>query len=113
MSRTRVMSPALPVLTMTLANCSGSSSRPSTLSVYWNDWLSGAGGVPIWPAVTCSLCCCSAWITSCVVRPRACILSGSSQIRIEYCPAPNTLTLPTPGSRAISSFRRMVAKLLR
>ena len=32
---------------------------------------------------------------------------------MEYCPAPNTLTLPTPGSRAISSFSRMVAKLLR
>ena len=37
---------------------------------------SGAGGAPIWPAVTCSLCCCSAWMTSCAVRPRACIFSG-------------------------------------
>ena len=45
-------------------------------SVYWNDWSAGAGGVPIWPAATCSLCCCSACTTSWVVRPRALQLVG-------------------------------------
>ena len=34
------------------------------LSVYWNDCPAGAGGAPIWPAVTCWLCCCSELITS-------------------------------------------------
>ena len=37
------------------------------------------------------------------------ILSGSSQIRMEYWPAPNTTTFPTPGRRAISSLSLMVA----
>src|SRR5262249_41181052 len=69
----------------------------------------GAGGAPICPAVTCVLCCRSASITSCGISPRACILFGSSQTRIEYWPAPNTTTLPTPGSRAISSLSLMVA----
>jgi len=112
-SRTRVISPAWPVFTITAANSAGSLSLPATLSVYWNDWPEGAGGAPIWPAVTCSLCCCSAWITSWGTSPRARILSGSSQMRIEYWPAPNTTTFPTPGNRAISSLSLMVAKLAR
>jgi len=45
----------------------------------------------------------------CGINPRACILLGSSQMRIEYWPAPNTTTLPTPGRRAISSLSLMVA----
>ena len=57
----------------------------------------------------CWLCCCSELTTSLGVNPRACSFSGSSQIRMEYWPAPNTLTLPTPGSRESSSLRRMVA----
>ena len=36
-------------------------------------------------------------------------LVGSSQTRIEYWPAPNTVTLPTPGSRDSSSLMLMVA----
>ena len=79
------------------------------MSVYWNDCPAGAGGAPIWPAVTCWLCCCSELTTSLGVNPRACSFSGSSQIRMEYWPAPNTLTLPTPGSRESSSLSRMVA----
>jgi len=55
------------------------------------------------------LCCRNASITSWGMSPRACILFGSSQMRIEYCPAPNPTTLPTPGSRAISSLSLMVA----
>ena len=43
-SRRRVISPALPVLMMTSPNCSGSASRPATLSVYWNVCPDGAGG---------------------------------------------------------------------
>ena len=36
-----------------------SLSRPLTFSVYWNACPAGVGGAPIWPAVTCWLCC---WI---------------------------------------------------
>src|SRR5262249_42961722 len=108
-SLSRVISRARPVLTITCANSVGSLSLPVTLSVYWNVWPRGAGGAPICPAVTCVLCCRSASITSCGISPRACILFGSSQTRIEYWPAPNTTTLPTPGNRAISSLSLMVA----
>ena len=94
---------------MMFSNWLASSSRPLTLSVIWKAWPGGVGGVPIWPAVTCWLCCWIACTTSCGISPRACSLFGSSQIRIEYCPAPNTVTLPTPGSRASSSFRLSVA----
>ena len=44
---------------MTFSNCSASSSRPLTFSVYWNACPAGVGGAPIWPAATCWLCC---WI---------------------------------------------------
>src|SRR5262249_25421959 len=91
-SPSRVISPARPVLTITCANSVGSLSLPVTLSVYWNVWPRGAGGAPICPAVTCVLCCRSASIMSCGISPRACILFGSSQTRIEYWPAPNTTT---------------------
>ncbi len=109
MSRTRVRPPSVPDLTMTAPNWSGSSRRLCTSSVYWKEVGPSTGGMPTWPAVTCSLCCWSALMTSWASRPRACIFSGSSQMRIEYWPAPNTVTLPTPGSRAISSLSRMVA----
>src|ERR1700727_3126634 len=39
-------------------------------------------------------------MTSCGISARTCSLFGSSQTRIEYWPAPNTVTLPTPGSPA-------------
>ena len=71
--------------------------------------LSGVGGAPIWPAVTCWLCCWIEETTSCGIRLRTCSLFGSSQTRIEYWPAPNTVTLPTPGSRDSSSRILMVA----
>jgi len=86
-----------------------SLSRPLTLSVYWNACPAGVGGAPIWPAVTCWLCCWIEETTSCGIKLRTCNLFGSSQIRIEYCPAPNTVTLPTPGSRDSSSLMLMVA----
>ena len=86
-----------------------SSSRPLTFSVYWNACPGGVGGAPTWPAVTCWLCCWIAWMTSCGISPRTCSLFGSSQTRIEYWPAPNTVTLPTPGSRDSSSRMLMVA----
>ena len=77
--------------------------------VYWKLTPGGVGGVPIWPAVTSWLCCCSASTTSWASRLRALSFSGSSQMRMEYWPAPNTLTLPTPGRRASSSLSLMVA----
>src|SRR5260370_42464173 len=49
-------------------------------------------------------------MTSCGVRFRTCNLFGSSQTRIEYWPAPNTVTLPTPGNRDSSSRTLMVAQ---
>ncbi len=39
-------------------------------------------------------------------RPSAYSLFGSSQTRIEYCPAPNTVTLPTP-----EHARQLVAQI--
>ncbi len=78
-------------------------------TVYWNGCASGDGGMPSWPAATCWFWPLSALMTSCVVSERACSLLGSSQTRIEYWPAPKTLTLPTPGRRASWSLRLMVA----
>ena len=94
---------------MMSSNSDLSSSRPLTFSVYWNAWPGGVGGAPTWPAVTCWLCCWIAWMTSCGISPRTCSLFGSSHTRIEYCPAPNTVTLPTPGNRDSSSRMLMVA----
>lgn len=89
---------------MTMFSKSGALlSRPLTLSVYWKSWPAGTGGIPTAPAVTSWLCCCTMLMMASGVRPRACTRSGSSQIRIAYWPAPNTVTLPTPGRRA-SSF---------
>ena len=50
-----------------------------------------------------------ALITSAGVSPRAYSFCGSSQIRIEYCPTPNTPTLPTPGTRESSGTSLIVA----
>ena len=65
--------------------------------------------MPTCPAVTCWLCSWIAEITSCGISERTCSLFGSSQTRIEYSPAPNTVTLPTPGNRDSSSRMLMVA----
>ena len=43
------------------------------------------------------------------ISPRTWSLFGSSHTRIEYWPAPNTVTLPTPGRRESSSRMLMVA----
>ena len=81
---------------MMFSNSAGSSSRPLRLSVYWKSWPFGAGGAPTWPAVTSWLCCWMTLMTSCGVSPRACSRSGFSQTRMAYCPAPSTVTSPTP-----------------
>ena len=94
---------------MMFSNWVVSSSLPLTLSVYWNAWPGGVGGAPTWPAETCWLCCWIAVTTSDGISPRTWSLFGSSQTRIEYWPAPNTVTLPTPGRRESSSRMLMVA----
>ena len=46
-------------------------------------------------------------------QPRAFSFSGSSQTRMEYWPAPNTLTLPTPGRRATARPCRLMVRVVR
>ena len=94
---------------MMFSNWLASVKRPSTLIVYWKFWPSGAGGAPIWPGATSWLCCLTTSITSWAVSPTEKSFCGSSQIRIEYWPTPKTFTLPTPGRRASSLTRLMVA----
>ena len=65
--------------------------------------------MPTWPAATFWLCSRTALITSFGTRPKENSFCGSIQIRMEYSPAPNTFTLPTPGRRASSLVRLMVA----
>ena len=77
--------------------------------VYWNCWSFGAGGMPTCPAATSWLCCWTALITSFGTSPNEYNFCGSIQIRIEYSPAPITVTLPTPGRRASSLTRLIVA----
>ena len=64
----------------------------------------GCGGWPSAPPATCRFCARSADITSSAVMPRRAMRSGSSQMRIEYSREPNSVTSPTPGMRASSSF---------
>ena len=50
-------------------------------------------------------------MTSLGVSERCRICSGSSQMRMLYCPMPKTMTSPTPGTRASLSWSWSVAKL--
>ena len=50
-----------------------------------------------------------AMMTSFGVSERSRISSGSSQTRMAYWPMPNTVTSPTPGSRASLSLSEIVA----
>ena len=101
MSRSRVSSPALPVLTITFSNCSTSLKRPSRSMVYWKsdagrrrrradlagrDLLRSAAAAPARRPVR----------SGCA--PSAC--PDRARRACEYWPAPNMLTLPTPGRRA-------------
>ncbi len=108
-SFSRVMRPPLSVLTMMFSNSETSSSLPCTLTEYWKACPWGTGGSPTCPALVERLCRLTASMTSLGTSPRTCSFCGSSQMRIAYCPAPNTDTLPTPSMRDISSTRLIVA----
>ena len=96
-------------MTTMSANCAGLSIRPWISTVYWKFWLDGAGGTPIWPAATCWFCCLMTLTTSSGTRPKLYSFCGSIHTRMAYSPTPNTLTLPTPGTRASSLTRLMDA----
>jgi len=75
-------SPFCPRLTTILPNSSSSMRRPLVLICSCVSADCESGGCPIPPAATCTFCSRIALITSFAVKPRAAILSGSSQTRI-------------------------------
>ena len=74
-----------------------------------NCWPGGTGSPPIWPAGFTVFCARMALMISGTVTPRFASLSGLTQQRIAYCPAPKIDTDATPGTRVNSSFRLMNA----
>ena len=109
-SPSRVICPSRVARTTMSENCSSDASRPCALTESWKVVSEGAGGAPSVPAATCTFCSRMARTTSVAVSCRAASLSGSSQTRMLYSPAPKICTLPTPGIRASSSFTCRCAK---
>ena len=112
-SPSRVICPSGVARMTTAANSSSLFSRPCELTDSWNVVSDGLGGAPSTPAATCTFCSRIARTTSVAVSWRADSLSGSSQIRMLYSPAPKICTLPTPGIFASSSFTCRWAKFER
>jgi hypothetical protein len=91
------------------SNCSTSSRRPATFTVYWKFWVAGPGGIPTCPAGTWRFCCWTALTTSLGEMLSDLSVSGFIQTRMLYWPMPKMFTSPTPGSRASTSLRLIQA----
>ena len=68
----------------------------------------GTGSPPICPAGFTVFCAWIALMISGTVMPRLASLSGLTQIRMAYWPAPKTVTDATPGMRVNASFMLMI-----
>ena len=112
-SRRWVICPSGVARTTMSPNSSSVVRRPCALTSIWKVVFDGAGGAPRTPAATWMFCSRIDRTTSLVVSWRADSLSGSSQMRMLYSPAPNTCTLPTPAILASSSFTCRWAKFER
>ena len=91
-------------------NCAGVVSRLDAEMVAFNAWVFVDGEPPIWPTESCTFWFVIAVVTSLVVSPTACNLTGSSQMRMACC-APNSVTSPTP-SICVSGSSICVAMML-
>jgi hypothetical protein len=65
------------------------------------------GSPPTWPAGLTVFCFLIASTISGTVMFNLASWSGFTHRRMAYCPAPKTVTLATPGTRVIWSFRLM------
>ena len=83
MSRSRVTSPFVPVLTTMSANSSSLWSRPCALIESWRSSPGRPGEAPMTPAAACTFCARISFTTSVAERPRSATFCGSSHTRIE------------------------------
>ncbi len=77
--------------------------RPLAVTGIVSSVVAGAGSRPMRPAGLVAFCSRTALATSWTVMPSCAMWSGSRLISIENWSAPNTIALPTPGTRFSSS----------